>query len=488
MNLPLSAALALALAASTASVTPAEYAARRARLAKAIGPDAMLIVLPATAPRRSGDVDYPFRQSDALLYLTGIAQAETGLVLLPGEGDFRESIFVADADPLREIWTGPVLAQEQVRATSGIAQVFSSTRFREFVAAALEGATWGEQPIYRYYRPPGMPAFRKSVTEGRAEVWLLLSDRQGLSGPLTAEQRLADELRRAYPEVRIRDASPILDEMREVKSEAELAILQRAIDITATALKAGMRRALTASHEYQIHAAIEHAFRDEGACCPGFPSIVGAGRNATILHYTANDGPVARDGLILADVGAEVDGYTADVTRTFPADGSFSAEQRAIYEAVLAAQTEAQQASRPGARLADMHTAAQETLGRELLKLGLITANEREQVQMYLRHGAGHPLGLAVHDVFDRARRLEPGMIITIEPGVYVREQDVRASAAFTRLSAGDRAKIETALQRYAGIGVRIEDDYVITAEGARLLSGAAPRTVAEIEAWMRAR
>jgi Xaa-Pro aminopeptidase len=471
--------------ASPPGIEPAEYASRRERLGKAIGPDAMLVVLPRTPSLRSGDTDYPFRQSDALLYLSGIEQAETGLVLLPGEARVKEAIFVADADPVREVWTGRVLTREEARKASGVEHVLSAGRLRSFVSAAIEGRPWGESPLPGYYRPPGMPAYRRAVTEGRAQVWLLLSDRRGLSEPPTAEQQLAADLRRAYPEIHVRDASPILDAMREVKSAAELRHIQRAIDVTALAIRAGMRRTLTATHEYQVEAAIEHVFRDEGACCPAFPSIVGAGRNATVLHYESNNDPIPRDGLVLTDVGAEVGGYSADVTRTFPADGTFSPAQRAIYEAVLASQTEASLVTRPGRMLSDMHARAQEVLGGALLKLGLITANDPAQVQMYLRHGAGHPLGLAVHDVFDRTRALEAGMVVTIEPGVYVREADVRASPAYAKLSDADRAKIDAALAQYAGIGVRIEDDYAITNDGAQLLSGGAPRTVAEIEAWM---
>jgi Xaa-Pro aminopeptidase len=486
MRLWLPIVLAVATMGVVPPIEPGEYAARRQRLAAAIGPSAMLVVLPRPPAHRNGDVDYPFRQSDALLYLTGIDQPETGLVLMPGETRLKEAIFVSDANPLREIWTGPVLARSKVRSASGIEQVFSSNQLRSFVHAALTGGSWGDSPLYGYFRPPGAPVMRRAVMEGQATVWLLLPERSASSGPPTPEQQFADDLRRTFPEVRIRDASPIVDGMRESKSPAELERIQKAVDITAAAIKAGMRRALTATHEYQVQAAVEHVFRDLGACCPGFPSIVAAGRNATVLHYETNNDVVARDGLVLTDVGAEVGGYTADVTRTFPADGTFSPEQRAIYEAVLVSQTEAQQASRPGNMLSDMHAKAEEVLGRELLKLGLITVNESGQVRMYLRHGAGHPLGLAVHDVFDRTRKLEPGMVITIEPGVYVREADVRASDAFTKLSAADRERIDAALKRYAGIGVRIEDDYAITPEGARLLSGAAPRTIAEIESWMR--
>ena len=477
----------LAVTIAAHAVEPSEYAARRAAVAKAIGNDAMLVLLPSTAPRRNGDVSYPFRQSDPLLYLTGIDQADTSLVLLPGEKDFREMLFVSDSNPQNELWTGKVLTQDEAKKRTGIAQVVSASRMRPFVSAALEGRTWGEIPANQsYFRPPAMLAFRDAVRAGRAEVWLFLPRPRAMTGTPSPEQKFAEDLAKAYPEVRIRDASTVIDALREVKSAAELALIQKAIDITADGIKNAMRRALTASHEYQVQAALEQTFRDQGACCVGFPSIVGAGRNATILHYETNNDPIVRDGLVLTDVGAEVDGYTADVTRTFPADGTFSPEQKAIYEAVLAAQNAAAGVARPGKTQLDVYLKAEEALGAELVKLGLITKNEPEQVTMYLRHGTGHHLGLQVHDVFDRARKLEPGMVITIEPGVYVRENDIRASGAWKKLTAADQEKINAALAKYAGIGVRIEDDYVITNDGARLLSGRAPRTIEEIEKSMR--
>jgi Xaa-Pro aminopeptidase len=275
--------------------------------------------------------------------------------------------------------------------------------------------------------------------------------------------------------------------MREIKSPAELTLVQRAVDITAAAQKAAMRRVLTAAHEYEVQATIEFTFRTLGACCWGFPSIVAAGRNTTTLHYETDNDPIARGGLLLSDIGAEVEGYGADVTRTYPVDGAFSPEQRAIYEAVLAAQTESLALMRPGHRHLEVNDKAIEVVGRELLKLGLVTKATPEQAGLYLFHGTGHPLGLQTHDVYDRVRAYEPGMVFTNEPGVYVRQDDVMASDLFKRLPAAEQTTIRAALQRYDGIGIRIEDDVLITAGEPRVLSAAAPRTVKEIETWMAA-
>jgi Xaa-Pro aminopeptidase len=233
---------------------------------------------------------------------------------------------------------------------------------------------------------------------------------------------------------------------------------------------------------------IEYTFRRLGACCWAFPSIVAAGRNATTLHYETGNDPIVRDGLLLTDIGAEVDGYSADVTRTYPADGTFSPDQRAIYQAVLAAQNETLPLMRPGHRFIEINDKAVEVVGRELLKLGLVTKPTPEQAGLYLFHGTGHPLGLQTHDVYDRTRRFEAGMVFTNEPGIYVRKDDIVGSEVFLKLSASEQESIRTAIGRYDGIGVRIEDDVLITAGEPKMLSAGAPRAPADIEALMTKR
>ena len=469
--------------AEHASITASEFHARRAALAKAIGPDAAFIAFSSEPARRTGDVDWPFRQEDNLLYLTGLNEPDTTLVLLPGERERPETIFTRDRDPGNERWTGVIPSSEQVTAATGVREVISPRRFHQFIDALLQGRSFGAPSQSSYFAPPGMPAFQASMRAGRAEIWLVMHDRTG--GTLTREQRFADDLRQQYPDVRFRDASPLLLAMREIKSSAELSLVQRAVDITVEAQKAAMSRVLTASHEYEVQATIEYTFRNLGACCWGFPSIVAAGPNATTLHYETNNDPIVRDGLLLTDIGAEVDGYSADVTRTYPADGTFSPEQRAIYEVVLAAQNESLALMRPGHKHLEVNDKAIALVGRELLKLGLIAKDTPEQASLYLFHGTGHPLGLQTHDVYDRTRAYEPGMVFTNEPGVYVRKDDILASPIFAKLPAAEQASMRAALQRYDGIGVRIEDDVLITSGEPKVLSSAAPRTVKEIEAWM---
>jgi Xaa-Pro aminopeptidase len=482
----LTCSLAPALAQEPPPVPAEEYAARRARVMEAIGPEAVLVLTSPPPAHRNGDVDWPFRQDDDLLYLTGVAEPDTALVLIPGEDRFREVLFARDRDPLTEVWTGPIPEHEELGTASGIAEVHPAGGALGLLEAALSGRSWGESDLYRYYRPPASPELAAAVREGRATVWLDLGG--GFRGELPSPaEHLADRIRRSWPQVGVRDASHLLAGLREVKSPAEVALIQRAVDVTIEAVRAGMRRALTAERENQIQATVEFSFRDLGACCWGFPSIVAAGENTTVLHYEAGEAPVPRDGLVLLDVGAEVAGYTADVSRTFPADGTFSPEQRAIYQAVLDTSQALLPRIRPGVPFRDLHLQALELLGAELLELGLVTENDPRQVEMYFLHGLGHPLGLQVHDAFDRTRVLEAGMVWTLEPGLYVRPADVEASEAFAALGEAEQARVREAMARYAGIGVRIEDDVLVTEGAPRVLSAGAPRTVEEIEGFMGA-
>ena len=472
-------------AAQHVGIAPAEYQSRRAALATAIGPDALFVAFSSEPARRTGDVDWPFRQEDNLLYLTGLNEPDTTLVLLPGERERRETIFSRDRDPSNERWTGIIPSKEQVTARTGIRDVASSRRFNQFLDALFQGRGWDAPPQSGYLAPPAMPAFLAASRAGRAEVWLVQHDRAALGGAMTREQRFADDLRRQYPDVRFRDAASLLLAMREIKSPAELTLIQRAIDVTAEAQKAAMTRVLTATLESEVQATIEFTFRNLGACCWGFPSIVAAGRNSTTLHYETNNDAIVRDGLLLTDIGAEVEGYGADVTRTYPADGSFSPEQRAIYEVVLAAQTESLALMRPGHRHLEANNKAIEVVGRELLRLGLVTKATPEQAGLYLFHATGHPLGLQTHDVYDRARAYEPGMVFTNEPGIYVRKDDILASEIFKQLPTAEQTSMRAAVQRYDGIGIRIEDDVLITSGDPTVMSSGAPRTVKDIEAWM---
>lgn len=478
--------LATAAFAAEPTVPASEYAARRARVAEAMGPKSMLILRSAEPARRNGDVDYPYRQDDNLYYLTGIDEPDTTLVLLPGQGELSEVLFVRDPNPRAELYTGRIPTHEEVKAKSGVRAVASAFRFDQFVSAALQGFPFSTSMGEMRPSGPAVPAFSDAVFRGEATVWLMLDRRPGMNAELTPALEYASKLRERFPEVRIRDVRSVLHEAREVKSDAEVALLRRAIDITTEAQKAAMRRALTATNEREIHATVDATFIGHGSTW-GFPTIAAAGPNSTTLHYEANNAPVPRDAMILTDIGADVEGYSADVTRTYPADGTFSPEQRALYDAVYRAQEAVFRHARPGVLWSDLQDHATRSLGEDLLRLGLITKNDPAQVRLYFRHGLGHPIGLQVHDMARPTRPLEPGNVMAVEPGLYVRKADIVASPAFKALSAEEQKKVSAAIDRYADIGVRIEDDILITRDGYELLSGAAPRAAADIEKWMAA-
>lgn len=465
----------------SAQIPPSEYQNRRDTVARKIGPAGVFIALSPAPVVRNGDVEWPYRQADDLRYLTGIRERDTALVILPSSPEWRDVVFARQFDAAAELWTGPIPTAEETKAVSGIERIETFDRFRPFLDALFGGRPWGPTTEYGYYRTPAFPEFRNSMRSGNATVWLLLGDRSATAEPV---EELLEHLREEYAELQFRDATHLLISMREVKSEAELALLKRAIDITDEAHRAAMRRAKTATHENQLQATIEFTYRDMGADGWGFPSIVASGRNATVLHYEKNDAAIPRDGLILMDIGAEVDGYTADITRTIPADGTFTAEQRAIHDIVYKAQNESMKLMRAGSSMSKVNRRAEEVIGDELVKLGLIIRNDLESVRMFFRHGVGHPIGLQVHDSFDRTRPLEAGMVMSNEPGIYVRKRDIIASDYYRKLTADERRRVDAALDRYDGIGVRIEDDLLITKGEPKLLSKS-PRSAAEIEAYM---
>lgn len=476
----------LAQTASRPVIDASEYAARRARLAQEIGPDTIFVAFSPKLQIRSGDQEWPFRQSDALLYLTGIAEEETTLVMVPGDPEFAEVLFVRDRNPQQEVWTGRIPPHDEITKISGIKRIESSGRWRALINAALSGNQWPSPESTERLLPRAMPNFYSAFTAGSAEVWTVNDERAlGANPPLTDAQQFVKDLRDRFPALNFRDAQPVLVSMREVKSPAEIAVIRHAIDVTEVAQRAAMKRVLTATSENQVDAVVDFTYKDQGICCWAFPSIVASGANTTTLHYMANNAPVDRAGLFLTDLGAEYLGYSADITRTYPADGTFSADQRAIYSAVFAAQEAAIAALKPGGHFRDADHAAIAVIGRELARLGLISKNEPRQVYMYFRHVPGHHIGLDTHDVTDRDRKIEPNMVFAVEPGIYVRKNDVLANSVYTKLPKEEQATIAKALDRYDGIGVRIEDNVLITEDGARLLSLGSPRRVEEIEKFM---
>jgi Xaa-Pro aminopeptidase len=462
-----------------------EVQKRRERIHDLMGEHAVAILLSAPHRQRSADVDWPYRQHNHLVYLSNVSNPDTRLLLVNNGRAQQDYLFTKLSDPVYEVWEGKLPDAESLRALSGIEQVHPDKSFDGVLRRLLNGVS--VNPGGTVYDAPEYPAFFEALIADEAEVWLDLGRYRRLESehPVTAEQRLAANLREQFPELRIRNLGPALESMRRIKSEQELALMRRAIAITGDAHRAAMLRAPDATYEYQVQATIEYTFRNAGACCRAFPSIVASGSNATILHYTRNDAPLRRGDLLLMDIGAEVDYYAADITRTIPVSGRYSSDQRLVYDTVLAANRAAIEAARPGESFASLTEVSNRVLGKGLLALGLVTENTDEQVKSYTLHSLGHSVGMDVHDAFEYHLALEPGMVITIEPGIYVRPQDVTQATWYDALPAEKQASVAAALERFSGVGVRIEDEILITRRGAEHLSADIPATVEAIEAIM---
>ncbi len=459
-----------------------ELAGRRARILEGMG-GGMMILFGAEPKVFSNDVNYPYRQESNLFYLTGVNQPGARLVLLPDNRGQREILFLPRRDPARETWTGHMLGAEEARSQTGIEHVWPTEEYDAFVETVLSGAPYDK-------RPSGdegdYQAMGESIANGTpVNVWLIADTQSRFGARYPQALRFASEAAR-FPSVHIRLASRLFRDLRVVKSPWELQRLQRAIDITCQAQQAIMRKAAGTSgplNESVLDGIILSTYRRHGARW-GFPSIVASGPNATTLHYEENSREIAEGELVLADIGAAVGNYTADVTRTFPVSGAFTPEQRAVYEIVLGAQAEAIAAVRPGMTIRRVHDVARKAIVAGLHELGLITNTSGNQYRMWFMHGTSHWLGLDVHDVGGRDMPFRPGMVITVEPGIYVREDTLENLDDTPRNRALIEA-IQPAFERYRHIGVRIEDDVLVTEDGHRVLSDRVPRSIDAIEALM---
>jgi Xaa-Pro aminopeptidase len=431
-----------------------DHAEHRARyLARLAAERAAAVV--ATSPQRlrTHDTEYRFRPDSDFVWLTGFAEPESVLVLLPplaAGARARSVLFLREKDRERETWTGRRLGVAAAPARLGVDE-----------ARPIE-ALWTDLPaLLRGYE---RVVYRTGVDEAR--------DRELLAvlAKLRATAKVA-----APPPTTLFDPAPLLHELRLVKGEGELEVMRRAAQITREAHVAAMRTARPGVNEREIDALLDATFRRLGGTGAAYTNIVAGGANATILHYVENDRALCDGELLLVDAGAEVEWYASDVTRTFPVNGRFTPDQRAVYEVVLAAQLAAIAAVRPGAAFDAPHRAAQEQLAAGLVELGLVAGPPAEalaggRIARYTIHRTSHWLGLDVHDcgaylVDSRPRALEPGMVLTVEPGLYFAEDDLEIDA------------------RWRGIGIRIEDDVLVTRAGHDVLTRGIPKTTAEIEA-----
>jgi len=428
---------------------PTPYADRRADLMRRLGPDAALVLASPPEHLRNGDTHFKFRQDSDILYLTGFEEPGAVVVVRPGHEKVRFAMFVRPRDPAEETWTGRRAGVEGAVRDFGADAAFVAAELDEKLAELLSGV---QEIHYPFGREPALDAAVARLL-GR----LRAGERKGTRAP-----------------VRLVDARLTLHEMRLIKSPQEIAIQRRAAEITAEAHIAAMLAAKGAANEHEIEALVDYTFRKNGGTGPGYPTIVGSGDNATILHYVENRAPLVRGQLLLVDAGCEIDGYTADVTRTSPIGARFSPAQRRLYEAVLETQIAAIEAVKPGATLDAIHNQVVESLTHHMVALGLLAGEvpaliEAGAHKQFYMHRTSHWLGMDVHDVGfysegGVSRPLQPGMVLTIEPGLYV---------------AAD-AKVPP---EYRGLGVRIEDDILVTADGYDNLTISTPKSVADIEA-----
>jgi Xaa-Pro aminopeptidase len=476
------AVVVLSIAASVcASELTDELKARRVRVMDRLGADTMLILWSAPTARYSLDIDYEYRQDSNIYYLTGLTQDETMLVLMPGNVSRREILFVKDRNPVREHWTGHRLTPEEATARTGIDTVFASSQFDAFVSAMLGRREF--EPVDQKQTA----RFFEALAAGRGRVALLLTAGRSVKDPLTQPLEFARAIRDRFVGFQITDAMPIFTDLRTVKTAYERKTLIKSLEISSEAQMAGMRVAHPGAYEYEVKAAIEAVQRGRGAVSWSYPSIVGSGPNATVLHYADGSRLMQAGDLLLVDAAANYEYASGDITRTYPVSGTFSPLHRDIYQIVLQAQDEGMAVAKPGASLQDIHRKTVEVIKAGLLKLGLITDTSGEQYRMWYTHNASHYIGLDVHDVGDRNRPLEPGMAFVIEPGIYIRQS---ALDALPRTPDNNALieKIQPAVRKYADIGVRIEDSFLLEETGLRRLSASVPRKIDEIEAFMRKR
>lgn len=434
-----------------APIRGSEFARRRRQLMRMAGDDAIM-VLPAAPERvRSNDTFHPYRQDSDFWYLSGFPEPEAVLVLVPGREHGESLLFCRERDPERELWDGVRAGTEGAVADFGMDDAYPYEDLDDILPGLLEG----RGKVYYHFG-------RDVEFDLKLIGWV---------------KRVREQVRRgAEPPHEFLELGHLLHESRLFKSAAELRQMRHAAAVSARAHIAAMRAVRPGMHEYELEAELQYEFRRHGGRAAYAP-IVGAGANACILHHVDNDGPIRDGDLVLIDAGVEHQGYAADISRTFPANGRFSREQRQLHDLVCQAQRAALEHAVPGAPWIATHEAAVTTLTEGLLRLGLLKGKLQKHLKdgsyrRFYMHKTGHWLGLDVHDVGDyridgEYRELEPGMVFTVEPGLYIAPG-----------SPGVAAK-------WQGIGIRIEDDVVVTADGHEVLSDGVPRDAEAIEALM---
>jgi Xaa-Pro aminopeptidase len=452
-----------------------ELARRRSAVAAKMSDKSVMILYSAEHKLYTNDVNYVFRQENNLYYLTNLKQAGATLVLKKDGASIAETVYLPKRNPQFETWNGRMYSNEDAANVSGIRNIVDAKDYAAYQQSLKVKRDASVESVYLLL--PGSPQDEGGQREFRVE----------------------NEFSKQLSGYKVVNAQPIFADLRQIKSPYELKLLQHAIDITTEAQMRSMATVGRAKMEYEVQAEVEYTFRRRNADFWGYPSIVGCGPNATTLHYEESQGPVTAGQLVLMDVGAEYDHQTADVTRTYPVNGKFTKQQAEIYHIVYDAQEAAAKAAKPGATMADLSRAADVVMKNGLTKLGLIESPDATyqitmrgqsvkmpQYRIWYMHGLGHWLGMNVHDVGDYAKPLQPGMTYTNEPGIYIREDalnylpDTPESKAFI-------TKVRPAFEKYKNIGVRIEDDMLITPTGVEWMTKNLPRSIADIEGFMAA-
>ncbi|MCF5467623.1 Xaa-Pro aminopeptidase [Pseudomonas syringae] len=433
-------------------IPKSEYARRRKALMAQMEPDSIAILPAAAVAIRNRDVEHVYRQDSDFQYLSGFPEPEAVVVLIPGREYGEYVLFCRERNPERELWDGLRAGQEGAIRDFGADDAFPISDIDDILPGLIEGRD-------RVYSAMGSnPEFDRHLMD-----WINVIRSKAHLGAQPPKEFVA--------------LDHLLHDMRLYKSAAEIKVMRGAAEISARAHVRAMQACRAGLHEFSLEAELDYEFRRGGSKMPAYGSIVASGRNACILHYQQNDAVLKDGDLVLIDAGCEIDCYASDITRTFPVNGRFSPEQKAIYELVLKSQYAAFEAIGPDKHWNQAHEATVQVITAGLVELGLLQGDvdqliQAEAYKAFYMHRAGHWLGMDVHDVGEYKvggewRVLEIGMTLTVEPGIYISPDNL------------DVAK------KWRGIGVRIEDDVVVTRRGCEILSGGVPKTVAEIEALM---
>ena len=425
---------------------------RRKELMAQMEPNSIALLASAPPHMRNGDAEYLYRQNSDFYYLTGFPEEHAFLALIPGRKQGEAVLFCQEKDKQKELWTGILMGPDAACEELGIDDAFPISDIDDILPGLIEGRD-------RVYYSMG----KDDQFDNQVMDWVKVIRNKVKMG--------------AHPPGEFLVLDHLLHELRLFKSAGEIKLMEKAAKISAEGHKSAMACCKPGIKEYEMEAELLYAFTRNGSRAPAYNSIVASGENACILHYNTNDAEVKEGDLILIDAGCEYEHYASDITRTFPATGKFSPEQKAIYEIVLAAQNAAIDAVAPGIPWDEPHNVSVKVITQGLVKLGLLKGRvsqliKAEAYRDFYMHRVGHWIGMDVHDVGDYKidghwRLLEPGMVTTIEPGIYI---------------SPENKKVE---KRWRGIGVRIEDDVLVTKQGNKILSKGIPKTVEEIESFM---